>query len=118
MAAKTRQIVLVKILRTEDDDESSGSMLNAVPLGSYKQVVQAMSYFNTAPDGSNDPESFGLLHGPGLIMQLPMVGPDDQVMQLGVSMHEEELAWPVLMRICRRLGWKMMDPGSGRTFGG
>lgn len=118
--AKTRQILLVKILRTDEDDsdEQRFSILNSVPLGSYSQVIDALSGYNTAPDGSRLPDAFGLLHGPGFLVQLPMVGPQDPVSQIAVSIHEDEIAWPVLTRVCRRLGWLMMDPGSGRTFGG
>lgn len=116
--AKSRQILLVKILRTDEDEDDAPSVLNSIPLGTHKQVIDALSIFNTAPDGSRDPESFGVLHGPGFIVQMPMVGLDDPVSQIAVSVQEEEIAWPVLSRICKRLNWMMMDPGSGRTFGG
>lgn len=111
-----RQVVLVKVIKMED--EEAPSILNSVPLGSYKQVVEALGAFNTYTDGSKSPETFGVLYGPGFMVQMPMVGPNDLVTQVGVSMQEEDIAWPVLMRVCRRLGWKMMDPQSGRMFGG
>lgn len=116
--SKSRQVLLVKLLKADGEDEASASVLSSIPLGTYRQVIEALGQFNTASDGSNAPESFGVLYGPGLIVQMPMVEADDPVNQVAVSMHEEEVAWPVLSRICRRLGWKMMDPGSGRTFGG
>ena len=115
--AKSRQIVLVNILKDDDDDMASNSVLNSIPLGTYEQVVDALRVYNTGPDGSNAPESFGVLFGPGLLIQMPMVGPKDPVMQVAVSMTEEDVAFPVLMRICKRLGWRMMDPSSGRMFG-
>ncbi|HBS28547.1 MAG TPA: hypothetical protein DEB06_03630 [Phycisphaerales bacterium] len=115
--SKTRQIVLVKLLSGEEGEDDAPSVLNAIPLGTYEQVVDALSAFNTTPDGSNSAESFGVLYGPGLLIQMPMVGPKDPVMQAAVSLQEEDIAWTVLARICKRLGWKMMDPGSGRTFG-
>ncbi len=114
--SRSRQILLVKVLKTEEEDVPS--ILNAVPLGDYKRVVADLSRFNTYPDGSKSIESFGVLYGPGFTLQMPMVGPDDPVAQVIVSMQEEDVAWPVLLRICRNLGWKMMDPQSGRTFGG
>jgi len=46
-----------------------------------------------------------------------MIDRDDPVNQILVSLVEDSVAWPVLTRICRVLGWKMMDPSSGRTFG-
>ena len=115
--ARTRQVLLVKLLKVEDDQAASDTMLNAVSLGTSRQLVRSLERFNTGPDGSKSPEGASTLYGPGLIIQLPMVGPDDPVMQVAASMVEEDIAWPVLMRICRGMGWKMMDPASGRTFG-
>lgn len=108
-----RQIVLVRLLEDEGD-EVSASVLNSVPLGTSREVAERLAPLNIAPDGEQD--TVGILFGPGLTVQLPMVGPDDPVMQAVVSI-EEEIAWPVLERICKRLGWKMMDPNSGRMFG-
>lgn len=113
--SRSRQVLLVKILKT--DDESPPSILNSVPLGSFAEVAELLSNFNIAHDGSTAAEAFGVLHGPGFVVQLPMVGPKDPVSQVIVSMSEEDIAWPVLIRVCRALGWKMMDPQSGRTFG-
>lgn len=119
MARMARSILLVKLLKNDDDEADPGSaVLNMVSLGSYKQVVRLLEQFNTAPDGSKAPESIGVLYGPGLTMQMPMVGLDDPVTQVVVSLNEEDMAFPVLLRVCRTLGWKMMDPASGRTFGG
>lgn len=116
---KSRQVLLVKLLQGEgEDDAAASTVLNSVSLGSYDQVIATLSRYNTMGDGSGAPESFGVLYGPGLIVQMPMVGPSDPVMQVAVSMNEEEIAWPVLMRICLELKWKMMDPSTGRTFGG
>ncbi|MDX2115561.1 MAG: hypothetical protein SFZ24_08065 [Planctomycetota bacterium] len=114
--ARARQILLVKLLKS--DEEEAPSILSSVPLGTLRQVQATLSEFNTSADGSNSPETFGVLYGPGFLVQLPMVGPADPVSQVIVSLHEEDIAWPVLVRICRTLGWKMMDPQSGRTFGG
>lgn len=114
--SRSRQILLVKIAATDDDE--TPSILNSLPLGKFSSVVAQLANFNTTPDGSSSVESFGVLYGPGFILQLPMVGSNDPVSQVIVTMHEEDIAWPVLMRICRTLSWKMMDPQSGRTFGG
>ena len=40
-----------------------------------------------------------------------------RIMQAMVTVIEDDMAWPVLSRLCRRLGWKMMDIDSGRVFG-
>jgi hypothetical protein len=84
-------------------------------LGARGDLIVALRPFNTAPDGSAS--ALGVLHGPGIIVQLPMVGDDDPVSQILVTLNDEAAAWPVLERMCRVLGWKMMDPQSGRTFG-
>lgn len=97
------------------DDPTAGTMLNAVALGTWREVIKSLGAFNTAPDGSMDTP--GMLFGPGIIVQLPMLGPDDPVMQAVVTIEEEGIAWPVLTRVCRFLKWKMMDPKTGRTFG-
>lgn len=114
--SRTRQVLLVKVVKMEG--EEAPSILNSVPLGTCRQVTKDLAGFNTGPDGGASIESFGVLHGPGMVVQLPMVGADDPVSQVIVTMSEEDMAWPVLIRICRVLGWKMMDPQTGRTFGG
>lgn len=111
--ATSRQVVFVKMLDDGEDDAPS-TMLNAVPLGSKGEVTEMLRAFNIAADGS--PDSIGLLYGPGMTVQLPMVGNDDPITQAVVSI-DEEIGWPVVTRVCKTLGWKMMDPTSGRTFG-
>lgn len=90
-------------------------MLSAVPLGSAKQITDALAPFNIAPDG--DPLTIGILFGPGLTIQLPMTGDNQPVQQVMAMLDEEDIAWPVIIRLCRRLNWKLMDPASGRIFG-
>lgn len=40
----------------------------------------------------------------------------ERPMQVMASINDEEAAWLVLSRICRRLGWSMTDAESGRVF--
>lgn len=112
-----RSVLLVKLLEPEEGDEDGAPTgpADTISLGSSNEVKELLGQFNVAEDGSTD--GAGVLHGPGLIAQLPMIGPDDPVMQLLVTMQEEDMAWAVLPRVCRTLGWKMMDPRTGRTFG-
>lgn len=114
--SRSRQILLVKVLPLEGDE--APSILNSIPLGPFIAVAAQLAHFNTSPDGCKETESFGVLYGPGFTLQLPMVGPNDPVSQVIINMTEEDMAWPVLTRICKTLNWKMMDPHSGRTFGG
>lgn len=112
---RSRQILLVKLIDDEGDEAGRPSVLNSVSLGSYAEVAEQLSNFNTHTD--NAPDTPGILYGPGIIVQMPMVGPEDPVHQVAVTLVEEDIAWPVLIRICKGLGWKMMDAETGRTFG-
>ncbi|MEL6499279.1 MAG: hypothetical protein AAFZ67_01080 [Planctomycetota bacterium] len=105
----SRQIVL---FRPEDVEDAAAGM---VELGSPRGVIRELEPFNTSPDGSKG-SSLGTLtlHGPGLVVDLPTAA--DELKQVMVTVVEEDTAWPVLARLCRSLGWKMMDPESGRTF--
>lgn len=89
---------------------------NTGPLGRAKEIREKLAPFNTAPDGSAR-KSVGteILFGPGILVELPTG--QDEINQALVTMIEEEIAWPVLMRMCRTLGWALMDPNTGRTFG-
>lgn len=103
----TRQLVLIPA----PDDEGG-----AATLGTRRDVVRSLARFNTRPDGS--PDGSSIVHGPGFRGELPMCEDGDDVSQILVTIVEEEIAWPVLSRLCRGLDWRMMDPDSGRTFGG
>lgn len=107
--AKTRQVVLFAA-------PPAGAPPGKTPsLGPRRDVLKALASFNCAPDGSKDTS---LAYGPGFIAQFPLGDPGDDIQQALVGLNEEEIAWPVLSRICKTLGWMMMDPDTGRTFGG
>jgi hypothetical protein len=88
----------------------------APPLGTPAALVGALSAFNTAPDGGPS-KALGTqrLHGPGFVVDIPDGQP--QITQAMITVTEEDTAWPVLVRICKSLGWKMVDLESGRSFG-
>lgn len=102
--ASNRQIVLIP---PESGDAAS--------LGSKSQFLDELALYNIAPDGAAD--SIGIAYGPGLRVELPMIGDKDPVSQALVTITEEDNAWPVLARLCREKNWRMMDPESGRSFG-
>lgn len=86
-------------------------------LGDLREVLGALSKFNTAPDGSASPGApTAILHGPGLVIEIPTAM--DEIRQALVTLIDEDIAWPVLTRLCRALSWRMMDPNTGRSFGG
>lgn len=83
-------------------------------LGSPGNVESKLRPYNIAPDGGKRAMGTTSLYGPGLVIEVPSAA--DQVNQLMASVDDEETAWPVLARLCREQGWKLMDPESGRTF--
>lgn len=103
--AKIRQLVVM----------SDPATAKGKPLGTQRDLVRTLSRFNTSPDGSEETRS--LAFGPGFIAQFPMTGDDrDEVKQFLVAINESDVAWPVLSRLRRELGWAMMDPDSGKVF--
>jgi hypothetical protein len=88
-----------------------------VPLGTPKEVAAHLAKFNTAPDGSGAGGSSGMnvLHGPGLVVEYPTAL--EEVNQAMVTVVDDSIAWPVLTRLCKKMGWCMMDMESGRRFG-
>lgn len=89
----------------------------AGPLGSARDVREILARANTAPDGSGKSTS-GLerLHGPGMVVEFSTS--QDPVTQAVASLNDDDLALPVLFRLCKAQGWRLMDVESGRTFGG
>lgn len=100
-----------------------------MPLGSLKEVRTALGQCNISPDGSGqygygERLGTGVLHGPGMVMEVPLMedpssnrGAGPEISQVLVSVTDEDFAFPVLIRLCKLNGWRMMDPESGRTFG-
>lgn len=107
---KKRQLVFLKPRDPRDLTEGYS------PLGSFADVEAALAPFNTATDGSPG-SSMGtrFFYGPGLVIEVPTGM--DTITQALVTVLDDDFALPVLMRICRTLGWKMQDTESGQMFG-
>ncbi len=106
MARKRRQLVIM-------GPERNGG---PAPLGSRREFTQKLASFNTAPDGalpSNSGTEF--LYGPGMTVEVPTSV--DTITQAIASVSDEDIALPVLMKMCKQLQWKLMDIESGRVFG-
>jgi hypothetical protein len=101
-----RQLVLVKHADPQREPE---------PLGTLEDITRLLADFNTAPDGGRSSGPVRSLYGPGMIVEVSTG--QKQINQAMVTVVEEDVAWPVLSRLCRRLGWKMMDIESGKVFG-
>ncbi|MCA9271422.1 MAG: hypothetical protein KDA31_00095 [Phycisphaerales bacterium] len=104
----SRQIIL---FQPRDPEDAGAGMAE---IGSPRSVERTLRPFNIAPDGAKGAIGTLSFYGPGLVIEVPIAA--DEINQLMASVDDEETAWPVLARICRELGWKMMDPESGRTF--
>lgn len=104
----SRQIIL---FQPNDPEDATSGMAE---LGSPRSVERKLRPFNIAPDGAKGALGTTSLYGPGLVIEVPSAA--DVINQLMANVDDEETAWPVLARICRELGWKLMDPESGRTF--
>lgn len=108
--ARKRQLVLY--VPKDPQDAAAGS----VPLGSEGEFIAMLAPFNTAPDGS-PARSVGtqVLHGPGIVIEY--ADNQDEINQAILTVVDQDVAWPVLVRMCRTLGWKMQDIESGQVFG-
>ncbi len=85
------------------------------PLGTLADITTKLADYNTAPDGAKSTGPIRSLYGPGMIIEVATAERD--ITQALVTVIEEDVAWPVLSRLCRRLGWKMKDIDSGKVFG-
>ena len=80
------------------------------PLGSREEVINGLAHCNTGPDAPGG----DVLYGPGLEFELPPG--QDPVLQMLMSISDDDIAWIMIMRIAREFGWKILDPQSGREF--
>lgn len=103
-----RQLVILNVVDSPSMDDHDQAVQ---PLGDRAEVFRQLSEYNTWPDTPDG----RILYGPGITVQAPLT--DDDISQLLVSLVDEDLAWPVLLRICKETGWKLMDPESGRILG-
>ncbi|MBM4107811.1 MAG: hypothetical protein FJ255_03210 [Phycisphaerae bacterium] len=85
-------------------------------LGALKDLRATLGRYNTGGDGTG-PDAGGveILHGPGFTCEVATAQP--VVQQVLVSLLDEDIAWPVLSRLCKAEKWKMMDVETGRMFG-
>lgn len=107
--ARKRQLVLIKLKDPED------RLSETVPLGSIDSFAESVAPFNTAPDGSASEGVTRSFYGPGVIIEVSSVSPE--VRQALVYCYNEDMAFPVLYRMCRARGWKLQDMESGQMFG-
>ena len=97
-------------------NSKGGAPGEVVPLGRRAEIVASLGRFNTHSDGSGKAVAFGTdrFYGPGFVVEMP--AGQDELAQVMVSIGDADTAWPVLSRMCKTLGWRMVDPDSGRSF--
>ena len=96
------------VILSRDPASSGGNGL--APIGSRKSIVNDLSRYNTAPDGTGDE----VLYGPGIRIEMPPG--QDPVTQMLMTVVEEEIAWLVIMRLAKAFSWKIVDVNSGREL--
>lgn len=108
--ARKRQLV---VFRPSESGEPGAPNQS---LGSEGEFIASLAPFNTAPDGS-PLRSVGtqILHGPGIAVEY--ADGQEEITQAILTVVDQDVAWPVLVRLCRSLGWKMQDIESGQVFG-
>lgn len=110
--SKSKRRLLVLINPKDPADLMAGNN----PLGDAESFTEAMAPYNTAPDSPMKPGSpTRTLYGPGMTVEYATGNP--VINQAMVSVNEVDVAFPVLSRLCRTLGWKMQDTDSGQVFG-
>ena len=107
--SRKRQLILIN----PDPDAEPGDPMR--PLGSARRVHEVLAGFNTAVDGAERSTGTDMLHGPGFVVEV--AHGQDEIAQAMIIVQDEEIAWPVLSRLCRQTGWRMSDLETGRTFG-
>lgn len=92
-------------------DDATNPIQEPLPLGSPNEVTAALANHNIAPEIPNGT----LLYGPGLVIEIP-TNNTDEVIQILCTMVDEDIAWPVIFRMCQQRDWSLMDPDSGRVL--
>ena len=98
------QCQYVILSRTNNKDGTLGA------IGSRADVVKSLALRNTAAEC----EGGEIMYGPGVNIELPPN--QDPVLQMLLSITDDDIAWTVIMKLAKDLQWKILDPASGREF--
>ncbi len=97
-----RQLVILS--RTNNKDGTLGA------IGSRMDVVKSLELRNTCAEI----EGGEIMYGPGVNIEL--TPNQDPILQMLLTITDDDIAWPVIMRLAKDLQWKILDPSSGREF--
>lgn len=89
--------------------KDAGTTDGLAAIGSRKDIVSSLRDMNTSPEQ----EGGTRLYGPGIAIDVPDADPVTQMM---LTVMEEEIAWLVIMRIARKMNWKLLDLETGREL--
>ncbi len=96
------------VILSRQPGSSGGNGL--APIGGRAEIINDLSRYNTASDGTGDE----VLYGPGIRIEMP---PDqDPVTQMLMTVVEEEIAWLVILRLAKAFSWKIVDMNTGREL--
>ena len=98
----------VKHYVVQSRDAGNGGMLT--PLGSRRDIESALACHNTMTDRVGGHR----LYGPGF--ELELAPEEDPVLQMGLNVSDDDIAWIVLVRLSHEFQWKIVDPNSGREL--
>jgi hypothetical protein len=76
-------------------------------LGWRKSLEERLAHLNTGPDRLGG----DVLFGPGVELQLPPQ--QDPVMQMILTVSDEDIGWLVVERMGKTLQWKFVDLNTG-----
>ena len=95
---------LVILSRTNNKDGSLGA------IGSRTEIIQSLALRNTVAeiDGGD------ILYGPGVDIELSPG--QDPVLQMLLTITDDDIAWPVIQRLAKDLQWKLLDPVKGTEY--
>ena len=80
------------------------------PLSTRRELLEGLAGCNTAPEREGEDTCFG----PGLELHLPPG--QDPVRQMLMTISDDDIAWIAIINMAKKLGWKILDPQSGREF--
>ncbi len=81
------------------------------PIAPRRELLRELARYNTAPESQDETD---ILFGPGIRLELPPG--QDPVVQMLLTLTEEEIGWLVLRRLAGAFNWRVVDPDSGREW--
>ena len=81
------------------------------PIAPRRDLLRDLALHNTAPESTDEQD---VLYGPGIRLEMPPG--QDPVMQMLLTLTEEEVGWLVLRRLAGKFNWRVVDPDTGRDW--